>query len=390
MTADAVLDRTPALPRTDATRALNTVAGGRTGDIARMSMEIVKLGRGPGRLSKEEYFQFRLFDRDIRWPAKLAFVGAELEKVLHGVINDASWGALAHDKMVFYALAGALGLPVPETLGVWRHGWHAGAPFPVFKDADEATELLRNPAHYPLFGKPVAEMRSTGVVHLASVTPDGATVTLKGGRTVAVDDLVDDLSRYAGDGYLFQRVLAPGSDASRMAGDAVTTLRLVVTVENGTVRPFRALWKLPVGDNPADNFWRKGNIACAVNRDSGTIERAVCGSGLEQQQMENHPETSASLVGACVPDYEAALDLATRAATALPGIAMQAWDIALTDRGPVIMEVNIGGDFSLPQSVNGMGMLDEEFIAFIERRANARGFSERLSKLKLRRALVAS
>ena len=32
---------------------------------------------------------------------------------------------------------------------------------------------------------------------------------------------------------------------------------------------------------------------------------------------------------------------------------MQAWDIALTDRGPVLVEVNIGGDLNLPQLALG-------------------------------------
>jgi hypothetical protein len=66
---------------------------------------------------------------------------------------------------------------------------------------------------------------------------------------------------------------------------------------------------------------------------------------------------------------------------------MQAWDVALTDRGPVLMEVNLGGDFSLPRSVGGAGLLDAEFVGFVERRAAARGLAEPLAKLKLRRAL---
>ena len=31
----------------------------------------------------------------------------------------------------------------------------------------------------------------------------------------------------------------------------------------------------------------------------------------------------------------------------IPGIDMQAWDIAITASGPVLMEVNIGGDYTI-------------------------------------------
>jgi hypothetical protein len=49
---------------------------------------------------------------------------------------------------------------------------------------------------------------------------------------------------------------------------------------------------------------------------------------------------------------------------------MQAWDIALAERGPVLVEVNIGGDFNLPQLAHAKGLMDERFRAFLDRCAN--------------------
>jgi glutathione synthase/RimK-type ligase-like ATP-grasp enzyme len=63
--------------------------------------------------------------------------------------------------------------------------------------------------------------------------------------------------------------------------------------------------------------------------------------------------------------------LCLEAARALPGLRVQAWDIALTDRGPVLVEVNIGGDFNLPQLAHATGLMDERFRAFVDRCANA-------------------
>jgi hypothetical protein len=44
---------------------------------------------------------------------------------------------------------------------------------------------------------------------------------------------------------------------------------------------------------------------------------------------------------------------------------MQAWDVAPTDRGPVLIEVNIGGDFNLPQLAQAKGLMDERFRRFL-------------------------
>ena len=53
--------------------------------------------------------------------------------------------------------------------------------------------------------------------------------------------------------------------------------------------------------------------------------------------------------------------LATAAARLLPGIRTQSWDIALTDAGPVPLEVNFGGDLNLTQLASGAGVLDATY-----------------------------
>ena len=79
----------------------------------------------------------------------------------------------------------------------------------------------------------------------------------------------------------------------------------------------------------------------------------------------NHPDTGGRLEGLTIPDWPALTALALKAAAALPGLRMQAWDIAPTDRGPVLVEVNIGGDFNLPQLAHRTGLMDDRFRTFL-------------------------
>ena len=46
---------------------------------------------------------------------------------------------------------------------------------------------------------------------------------------------------------------------------------------------------------------------------------------------------------------------------ALPGIRARSWDVAPTDSGPVLLEVNFGGDLNLAQRAHGAGVLDETY-----------------------------
>jgi hypothetical protein len=51
-------------------------------------------------------------------------------------------------------------------------------------------------------------------------------------------------------------------------------------------------------------------------------------------------------------------------------LRMQAWDVASTDCGPVLVEVHIGGEFNLLQLAHASGLMDERFRAFVDRCAS--------------------
>jgi hypothetical protein len=93
--------------------------------------------------------------------------------------------------------------------------------------------------------------------------------------------------------------------------------------------------------------------------------RIIQGAGPDLEEVERHPNTHRVLNGVTLPDWPAAVNHTFEGATALPGLGLQAWDVALTDRGPVLVEVNIGGDFNLPQLATGKGLMDERLKAFV-------------------------
>ena len=47
------------------------------------------------------------------------------------------------------------------------------------------------------------------------------------------------------------------------------------------------------------------------------------------------------------------------------GLKFQSWDIGLTDQGPVVVELNPGSSFILPQLAEGRGFLTDDFLEFL-------------------------
>jgi hypothetical protein len=79
-----------------------------------------------------------------------------------------------------------------------------------------------------------------------------------------------------------------------------------------------------------------------------------------------HPDTGVELMEFQLPDWAIVRDLCLKVAMVFPNLRMQAFDIASSDRGPVVIEVNVGGDYNLPQLATGQGMLTPHFLKFFE------------------------
>jgi glutathione synthase/RimK-type ligase-like ATP-grasp enzyme len=358
-------------------KCLRLAAAGHGKSPLAQAVEIWRLRRGPGKLRPDEYYAFGLYDdRRFSFEDKVCFLGRAVQERIIRQCNATPWWLLAHDKLVFYALLQGQGLPVPVTRAVYHPTRRLGTATALATRAALAAHL-RADMIYPCFAKPATGIRSIGVAALEAYDSAADRLILKGRQALAVEAFVSELERYLADGYLFQEMLRPHPELAAVVGPRLSTVRLILLLEDAGASVLHALWKIPVGDNPADNFWRPGNLLAALDARSGRVIRVQQGTGPEQLELENHPNTGGRLQSVTIADWPALVELALQAATVFPGLRMQAWDIAPTDRGPVLVEVNIGGDFNLPQLAHRRGLMDDRFRTFLTTCAATSAFSKR-------------
>jgi hypothetical protein len=328
--------------------------------------EIHRLQRAVGLLTPEEYYYYRLFD-DSRFDAadKKKFLGRAAQGRIIARCAAGRWSGIVHDKILFQVLMQAYGFPMPRIIATY-HAQRSAPGAAALRDAQELALFLRS-GSYPLFGKPVYGMFSLGSIRLESYDADRDAVVLHDGTFATVTTLVKELSQYAQRGYLFQEVKHPAGPILSACGDRIACARIVILVGASEPEIFRALWKVPAASNIADNFWRPGNLLAALDVGTGRLTRVVCGAGLEQREVELHPDSGVGLIGMHLPHWQEVKALSLSGARVLSGLSMQAWDIALCPEGPVVLEVNVGGDFNLPQLAAARGLLDQRFSKFLRR-----------------------
>lgn len=324
--------------------------------------EMVELVRGCGKLSPRDYYKFQLYDDQIHTPeSKKRFVSGRLHWPITNKCSPVEWRAATEDKWLSYNILAGFGLPVPQTQAVVDKTYRTFGGDTKISTAREMEEFLRDKARFPIFAKPNSEMGSFGAFIITGFGNSGATLSDR--RTVSCAELVDDIIGISS--YLFQEVIENHQQIRKFAKHAAT-IRTINLVSTDRVRTPFMLLKIPVGENIADNYWRTGNIVADIDVDKGELRRIVRGVGIELEELEDHPDTGERLLGMKLPYWQELQDLNKVAARLFAPIRYQSLDICVTDSGPVIVEINSGGDFNLPQIASGKGMLTDEVRAFFE------------------------
>jgi hypothetical protein len=306
--------------------------------------EAFSLSRGPGRISFNEYLYYKLWKLEKQ--DQLAFLGKKSWKTIFERCCDMRYNILFHDKLYCYALLDKFGIPAPRVRAVCDPIRKYDSE--VCRNEDELRLFLKN-CDYPIFAKPITGMYSMGAARLDAC--DGHTVKTHD-QELPLDEFVKNKN-----GYVFQEVVRPHAEIKHISG-GLATLRLIVLLDKQPELLY-SLWKIPVGDNVADNFWR-GNLLGFV--ENGSVTRVITRDRIE---VDRHPTSGAPLL-IDLPDFEKAVELAFRCAPFFPMTRLQAYDLALTRDGPSVIEINVGGDFDLPQLASAVGFLSGRFKEFLD------------------------
>jgi hypothetical protein len=364
--AAPVLDTKSKMGGLDLASSLKAIALKTGRSYNQILVEIVKLNFGPGRVSVEEYVDLGLYDdRALAGADKRGFVGVDAMRELWKTINFRSdWYGLLENKLAATTLLEGFGFPVVPTLAVYSESFSLPA-LRSLRSTAELADFLREPANYPLFGKPADSLQSLGSASLDAYDRAGDEIVLLSGARVAVATFAAEVAASYRAGYLLQKRVAPHAAIRAVCGERLATCRIMTALSSKGVEAIRALWKIPAGGNVADNFWRAGNMLGALDLATGKVTRVQRGAGPLAQELDCHPDTGARITGMTIPNFAAVKELAIAAHRTLKDVRLLGWDIAAVEGGAVIVEPNVTPDFFLPQLIDRRGFLDDGFKAFI-------------------------
>ncbi len=163
------------------------------------------------------------------------------------------------------------------------------------------------------------------------------------GRGVEFFEVSEDTTIYglydmlkAGQQYLVEEYLVQHPDVSRIYPLSVNTLRLVTILSHGQAHLVFSSMRIGNGKQ-VDNL-NSGGMAVIVDMETGKI--SAPGADKDGKAYYTHPMTGVELVGCQIPYYREAVEMVKKAACSIPELGYLGWDVAITEKGPVLIEAN--------------------------------------------------
>lgn len=246
---------------------------------------------------------------------------------------------LADNKALFALHCESSGLPVPRTLAVYsgqRTGWQP--PKQLVRSPSEWHRILIDELPDEFVVKPCVGGYGRGVRlirrHGGEFSTSGGPI----GSTKALLELLDSEST-ATPWIIQERIRSHAGIAALTGTDRLQTMRLTTLLREDRVEILFGFMKFIAGGADSDNFdgGRSGNIIGSVEPATGIVTEAL---GKGATGVSAHPRTGQPLIGFEIPCYPAAVELVRRAAWCFAPARTLGWDVALTRRGPVLLETN--------------------------------------------------
>jgi len=325
-----------------------------------LTREFFRLNRGCGKLTWPEYVQYGAYDKSRHNPEDQSrFLTNTLHWPITRVCCDMTWQATTEDKWLCSHILARSAIAVPETLAVIDKTERTYAETHKISTAAQLRDFMTSRDVLPLFGKENRGICSFGA--FLAVDADENAMLLKGHGWLKYDTCMDQFVGTTP--YLLQRLVRNHGFFERYIESLATVRVCILVADDGIKIPF-AILKLPSRDNVADSFWRPGNLACNLDVQSGKILTVRSKDHFGTIDHTVHPETGVPLLGEIVPGWDRILDLAHSCAPIFHPVRYQSMDIAIAQDGPVLIEVNTGGGFDLPQLASGRGFLTDDVRDF--------------------------
>ncbi len=141
---------------------------------------------------------------------------------------------------------------------------------------------------------------------------------------------------------IFESVIEQTAQFNKFNFSSVNTIRFMTTLlPSGEAKVVATFLKIGRNGACVDNAGNGGNIDAAVDIETGEIHSALQFNGWRKSStVKNHPDTGTLIAGVKIENWNEIRNRVLQFQQAIPFLKAIGWDIAITNQGPVVIEIN--------------------------------------------------
>ncbi|RYI22149.1 MAG: hypothetical protein EON48_08180 [Acetobacteraceae bacterium] len=359
--AQRILTTSVPKPSIDLSAALTRVARLTRRSPVKVALDVMAAMLSAQKLTAAEYF-----GQGAWLGSPTEYVGATSNLRLNKSLTAAGkvdLTALMHDKYLTGIILEANGFPVPRLKAVFSTDRAYSAE--TLRTPEALANWIGDAGNTPAFGKPVDGSMALGSIPLRAAARGMVDV---GGREVEAAALAREVAKAFPRGWLIQELLRQPAEIETLIGPGIGTLRVVTLWEAAGPQILYGVWRHPaVGTWVDAAIFGRPNVGCALDPATGETLSAHLGDHFNGKPITHSLVTpDLPLVGYHLPGWRDITRICTEAHRLFPGHALLGWDIAVTERGPVISELNTNPLHMSYQRAFKRGFLNKDHVSRLD------------------------
>lgn len=284
-------------------------------------------------LTPEEYELFRLFERSETF--RHDFLGENEQRYYLDLLNPTNYYIVARNKYLAHKILDAAGVPMATLYGYYdpmagRSGDN------IARTPEEMLHILKSQNVQECVIKTTETSHGNNVQVLRQINYDSGMVTLHSGEEQPFSAIVGSKP------LIFERCLRQTAQLSAINASSVNTVRFMTLLyPDGSVKIPATFIKIGRAGRCVDNAGAGGNVDASIDTETGIMEHAIRFDGWEHiADVDVHPDSGAPINGVQIEHWSEICQKVKEFQQVFPFVKAAGWDIALTEEGPCVVEVN--------------------------------------------------
>lgn len=297
--------------------------------------DYLKLHRQKG-ITREEYYDFE-FEKQSK-EFRDSFLGLNEQRHYLDLLNPIKYYSLARNKYLTHKMLENAGVRKATLYCYYQPEGYVYGSDEIASDLANVCRILKAKNVKECVVKATESSHGDNVWVIRDIvySESDALLTRFDGSRLKLSDILKN------DALVFESVIRQTKQFASFNESSVNTVRFMTLLyPDGNAKIIPSWMKFGRRGKCVDNAGSGGNLDASVDVNSGIIKNVVqFGGWRKAHSMENHPDSGTKLNGVKIENWEQIKADVEKFQQAFPWCKAAGWDIAITDEGPVVIEVN--------------------------------------------------